>query len=241
MRYVDHRSPPFLNAMPPSEAVSLEALHRSVLHRYVEGAGSRPAVLVVRYDDGEAVLKDYSRCDPLFAGLIGPLLVWRETSALARLEGTDGVPRLIRKLGPRAFLMEHLRGAVKARKQPQAAQPEFFERLRALVDRIHARGVAHCDMRRSGNILVDAAGQPYLVDFVSCAFLRPWWHPLGWMFPLLCQADRDAILKLKNRTVPELLTEAERGRLEHSPVGKLARGFGALVRDIFRFLLVRRR
>jgi predicted Ser/Thr protein kinase len=227
--------------MPPSEPLSLEALHQSVLHCYVEGAGSRPAVLVVRYDGGEAVLKDYSRCDRLFAVLIGPLLVWRETSALTRLEGTNGVPRLICKLGPRAFLMEHLRGVAPARKQPQTARPEFFERLRQLVDRIHARGVAHCDMRRSGNILVDAAGQPYLVDFVSCAFLRPWWHPLGWMFPLLCQADRDAIIKLKSRAAPELLTEAERGRLEHSPVGKLARGFGALVRDIFRFLLVRRR
>jgi hypothetical protein len=227
--------------MSSSEPVSIESLHQSVLHCYVEGAGSRPAVLVVRYGDGEAVLKDYSRCDRLFAVLIGPLLVWRETSALARLDGTPGVPRLIRKLGPRAFLMEHLRGAVKARKQPQAAQPEFYERLHALVDRIHARGVAHCDMRRSGNILVDATGQPYLVDFVSCAFLRPWWHPLSWMFPLLCQADRDAIIKLKYRIAPELLTQAERGRLEHGPLGKLARGFGALVRDIFRFLLVRRR
>lgn len=220
--------------------LSLDALHQSVTHRYVEGAGSRPAVLVVRAGDGEAVLKDYSHCDRLFAGLIGPLLVWRETRALARLNGTPGVPRLIRKLGPRAFLMEHLRGADKARKQPQTVQPVFFERLRQLVDRIHARGVAHCDMRRSGNILVDAGGEPYLVDFVSCAFLRPWWHPLGWLFPLLCQADRDAIIKLKSRVAPELLTEAERGRLNHSRVGLIARGFGALVRDIFRFLLVRR-
>lgn len=221
--------------------LSLDDLQRAVVHRYVEGAGSRPAVLVVRAGDGEAVLKDYSRCDRLFAGLVGPLLVWRETSALAQLEGTPGVPRLIRKLGSRAFLMEHLRGADKARKQPVTARPEFFERLRQLVDRIHARGVAHCDMRRSGNILVDAQGQPYLVDFVSCAFLRPWWHPLGWLFPLLCQADRDAIIKLKHRVAPELLTDAERDRLHHRLIGRLARGFGALVRDIFRLLLVRRR
>jgi hypothetical protein len=227
--------------MPTSDQPSLDALYQSVTHRYVESEGSRPAVLVVRVGDGEAVLKDYSHCDRLFAGLIGPLLVWRETSALARLEGTPGVPRLIRTLGPRAFLMEHLRGADKARKQPQTAQPVFFERLGQLVERIHARGVAHCDMRRSGNILVDASGEPYLVDFVSCAFLRPWWHPLGWLFPLLCQADRDAIIKLKNRVAPELMTEEERGRLNHSRIGLIARGFGAVVRDIFRFLLVRRR
>jgi hypothetical protein len=223
------------------DKLSLEDLNRAVVHRYVGGAGSRPAVLVVRDGNGEAVLKDYSHCDPLFSSLIGPLLVWRETRALAQLDGTPGVPRLIRKMGPRAFLMEHLDGANAARKQPVTTRPEFFERLRDLVERIHARGVAHCDMRRSGNILVDATGQPYLVDFVSCAFLRPWWHPLGWLFPLLCQADRDAIIKLKHRVAPELLTEAERARLHHSPVGRLARGFGALAREFFRFFLVRRR
>lgn len=221
--------------------LSLDDMDRLVVHRYVEGAGSRPAVLVIRAGDGEAVLKDYNHCDRLFAWLVGPLLVWRETSALAQLDGTPGVPRLIRKLGSRAFLMEYLQGADKSRKQAMTARPEFFERLRQLVDRIHARGVAHCDMRRSGNILVDSKGQPYLVDFVSCAFLRPWWHPLGWLFPRLCQADRDAIIKLKHRAAPELLTDEERGRLHHSLIGRLARGFGALARDIFRFLLVRRR
>lgn len=196
---------------------------------------------VVRIGGQELVLKDYTRCDRLFAGLVGPLLVWRETSALAQLEGTPGVPRLFRKIGSRAFLMEYLRGADKARKQPVTARPDFFERLRQLVDRVHARGVAHCDMRRSGNILVDEKGNPYLVDFVSCAFLRPWWHPLGWLFPLLCQADRDAIIKLKHRAAPELLTDEERGRLRHNLMGRIARGFGATLRDIFRFLLVRRR
>lgn len=227
--------------MTSFEQCSLDDLNQSVVHRYVEAAGSRPAVCVVRIGDREAVLKDYTQCDRLFAWLVGPLLVWRETSALAQLEGTRGVPRLFRKLGSRAFLMEYLRGAEKARKQPATAHLDFFIRLRQLVDRIHARGVAHCDMRRSGNILVDAVGEPYLVDFVSCAFLRPWWHPLGWLFPLLCQADRDAIIKLKYRTAPELLTQEEHGRLQHNWVGRLARGFGAVLRDIFRFLLVRRR
>ncbi len=216
-------------------------MYRSVIHSYVDGGGSRPAVVVVRAADGEAVLKDYNRCDRLFALLVGRLLVWRETSALAQLNGIPGVPRLLRRVGPRAFLMEYLRGADKARKQAVTAQPAFFERLRDLVDRIHARGVAHCDMRRSGNILVDGDGQPYLVDFVSCAFLRPWWHPLGWLFPRLCQADRDAIIKLKHRAAPELLNEEERTRLHHGLVGRAARAFGAFMREVFRLILVRRR
>lgn len=221
--------------------MTLDQLHQSAVRSFVAADGSRPAVLVVRGTDGEAVLKDYSGCDWLFARLIGPLLVWRETAALARLDGTTGIPRLIRRLGPRAFLMEYLRGAEKARKQAVTATPEFFSRLELLVSRIHARGVAHCDMRRSGNILVDAVGEPYLVDFVSCALHRPWWHPLGWLFYLLRQADRDAIIKLKYRVAPELLSEMELGRVAHRPLGLAARWFGATVRDIFRFLLIRRR
>lgn len=221
--------------------MTLDELHQSSVRCYVDAAGSRPAVLVVRGSEGEAVLKDYSGCDWLFARLIGPLLVWRETAALARLDGTRGVPRLIRRLGPRAFLMEYLRGAEKARKQAVTARPEFFSGLEQLVARIHARGVAHCDMRRSGNILVDANGEAYLVDFVSCALRRPWWHPLGWMFYALRQADRDAIIKLKYRVAPELLSETERRRVAHRPLGLAARWLGATLRDIFRFLLVRRR
>jgi hypothetical protein len=61
------------------------------------------------------------------------------------------------------------------------------------------------------------------------------------MFPLLCQADRDAIVKLKHRVAPTLLIDEERSRLSHRPLGLAARWFGATVRDIFRFLLVRRR
>lgn len=41
----------------------------------------------------------------------------------------------------------------------------FFEELDRLVEAVHARGVCHNDLHKEPNVLVDARGYPWLVDF----------------------------------------------------------------------------
>lgn len=224
--------------MKPLAELSLEELRQRIVHTFVAGGGSKPAVVVVRADDGEAVLKDYSNCSGLFAFLIAPLLVAREAAALRQLN-LHGVPRLIRCPDRRSLLMERLQGVHKALWHPAGRTPEFEARLRTLLEKMHEQGVAHCDMRRASNILVDAQGQPYLVDFVSSVRRRPFWYFDSWFFRPLCNGDFNALAKLKTRARPHELTDEEREQATHSLLARIPRWIGARFRDLLRWLLIR--
>jgi hypothetical protein len=198
--------------------------------------------MVVQYAGRQAVLKDYTSCDRRFRAAFASLFVSREVRALKKLEGLEGFPKVIERLGPHAFVMELIPDVRKALREPAARTPDFLSRVADLVDRMHAQGVVHCDMRRASNILADSAGRPYLVDFVSCVVKGSWWEPGTWLFYPLRRSDQRALVKLKSRLMPEAMTAAERLDLEHThwlDIG--ARWAGARLRDIARFFTVRER
>jgi hypothetical protein len=229
--------------MNPLLELTLPELHARTRRIFRRGEGSRPQVALVDVAGAQAVVKDYGYSDPRFRRLIGPLLVWREARALTRLAGQRGVPRLLRRFGRQALLIEFLPGeAVKG--MPRGALPlEFFERFYRLVDEIHARGVAHCDLRSEGNILVNAAGEPCFVDFVAHLGRGPWWNPLQrWAFRRLCQADRVAVARLKRTHQPQWLTDQEKlwlARDRNTALERAARFLGRGIRDVSRRLLTR--
>jgi predicted unusual protein kinase regulating ubiquinone biosynthesis (AarF/ABC1/UbiB family) len=123
-----------------------------------------------------------------------------------------------------------------ARVRPPAAA---FERLESLVAQMHARGVAHCDLRSPSNILVDDAGRPYLVDFVARVCRGAAWNlPWNWLFVQFCRADRNALAKLKVRFAPELASDEEQKRARHRGLlDRLARRLGAGVRAVTRLFV----
>lgn len=218
--------------------LSRDALYARAEHYYRRAGGTEPNVAVIAYSDARAVLKDYGAAPGWFGRWLGPLLIRREVQALARLAGLPGIPALYARPDARAVLMEHL----PARPWLQAGPPPAaFERLEALVAAMHARGVAHCDLRSAGNILVDEAGRPYLVDFVARVRRgAPWNLPWNWLFAQFCRADRNALAKLKLRYAPELATAEERARAEHRAFDRAVRRLGAGIRSLTR-LFVRRR
>lgn len=200
------------------------------------GAGTEPTVAVIEVDGARAILKDYGAVPGWFARVLGPLLIAREAQALARLDGVDGVPRLYRRLDRYGLLMEYVPARPWREGRPA---PEAFTELAGLLERVHARGVAHCDLRAPSNILVDDAGRPYLVDFVARVCRgRPWNLVWNWVFAAFCRADRNALAKLKVRFAPELATEEERRRAVHrSPLARLSRAIGMGVRAFTRLFV----
>ncbi len=222
---------------------SIEELRAHAVKTFRQGGGSRPDVLLIRADGVEAVLKDYGRADPWFRRLVGPLSARREARALRQLEGVRGVPRLLRVVGREALLLEHVPGTSARHAPPGGLTPEFFERFYRLVERLHAAGVAHCDLRSQGNILVGADGEPHVVDFAAHFRRgRPWNIAARWMYRKFCQADRVAVARLKRSHAPDLLTEAERQALARdrkTPLERTARFIGKSVRNLSRWLLTR--
>ena len=189
--------------MGPLEELSLEELRAHTVKTFRQGGGSRPDVLLIKVGDEKAVLKDYSKADPWFRRLIGPLSVRREARALRQLESVPGVPRLLRIVNRDAMLLEYIPGT-SAREVPAGGlTPQFFERFYRLVDRLHEFGVAHCDLRSQGNILVGADGEPYVVDFTAHFRRgRPWNAAARWMYGKFCEADRVAVARLKKESRP---------------------------------------
>lgn len=218
----------------------LTSLRANTVKVLRHGGGSRPDVLHVRYGDSEAILKDQSGCDAAFARLLGPLLASREARALRALDGLAGIPALLDRPDRRSVLMEYI-PAVPITQASHTDWPAFFAALDRLVDAMHSRGVAHCDLRSPNNTLVSDAGEPVLVDFVASVRAARPWNPIGrWLFAGFRGVDRKALIKLKSLVAPELVTEDERPLLEHrNPLHRALRGLGVAVRNLTRKLFTR--
>lgn len=222
--------------------MDLDTLRAGTVETIRRGGGSRPDVLRVRYGDGQAILKDQNGCDAAFARVIGPLLAHREARALDALQGLAGVPALLGRPDRRSVLMEHLPATPIARAS-HSDWPAFFTALERLLDAMHDRGVAHCDLRSPDNTLVDESGKPVLVDFVASVRRTGAWNPVGrGIFRALCRVDEKAVIKLKSIVAPELIGADERELLEHGPVTHRAfRGLGIGIRKLTRKLFTRSR
>jgi len=217
---------------------NLLEIHNHTIRILRKGGGTRPHVVVVEHLDGTAVLKDHNGSDIWFSRLIGPLLTHREAMALKQLHPVQGIPNLLERVGRRALLMDYLDAVQLGDAKTGVDWPVFFERLAELVETMHKQGVTHCDLRSPGNTMIDKEGRPYLVDFVACVFQgRRWNLPSQWLFTRFKEADRSAILKLKQRFAPKLLNDRELDSLlNQSRLDRIARSIGSSIRNLSRRL-----
>jgi len=135
-----------------------------------------------------------------------------EMDIYAALAGLSGVPRLIGPVGQTGLAVEHVE-AVPLDHLP-VPPAGYFDRMRAVLDAVHQRGVAHVDANKRSNMLVGPGGEAYLVDFQIAIRRRdelPW--PLRVVLARLVEyfqrKDLYHLYKQKRRLAPEELTEAE--------------------------------
>ena len=207
-----------------------------------DGGGSRPTVMRIQRDGEDQVLKDHAGCDPLFAALLGKLLAGREACALLRLNSVVGVPRLLGQPHSRAIYIEWLNGiSIKEALVQETDWPRFLAELENTLREIHAQGVAHCDLRGLSNILVGPDQTPYIIDFVSSFFAGSRWNVIRrWVFRRFCEADRQALLKLRQRVAPESMNTADAALIEHSEIfNRAMRRVGQGIRKGSLWLLTR--
>ncbi|MGN8157576.1 hypothetical protein ACS8Y6_00755 [Salinisphaera sp. RV14] len=206
-----------------------DQLHAAATRYYKTRGPTEPDVVLIEYGAARAVFKDYGRAPGWFNRWLAPALLWREVSALVALDGLDGVPRLYRRVDARGVLVEYCPAAPWARARPRDVA---YQRLDTLVTAMHARGVAHGDLRGGGNILVDDDDRPYLVDFVARVRRgRRWNRPWNWVFDQLAAADRSALAKLRVRHAPHLASAEDYAR-RHPSTGfaRFARRLGQRIR-----------
>ncbi len=221
--------PPLVRQTPPS----LRALGRRSLPEVIEVDGQSYSQVRLFKNDffaatalyegpaGRVILKVQRRASFLLIPLswVGRLLAAREAAALSRLSGVPGVPRLIGRWGQTGIVREFIEGRTLSPKEH--VPDDFHERLRQLIETIHARDMAYVDLEKCENVLVGDDGRPYLFDFQIA-----WYWPRSWGGDLLPArlfrrwlqvGDRYHLIKQQRRTRPDQLTAEARAESYAKP------------------------
>lgn len=191
--------------------------------------------------EGEAaVLKDLSASPWPVRQTWARIVIAREARVMARVRGIEGTPRLIGRAGPFAYVMERLEARPLPRNRDAPPDPLVFGRAWKLLDRLHARGIGHGDLRRK-NILIDAEGRPWLIDFATAVTSRPGWAgaPARFLFRRMRAVDRIKLARLHADYYPDDLSAEERALIAGAP-GYLG-AVRWLKRNVFRLRKARHR
>jgi hypothetical protein len=183
----------------------LEQLPATVIHA---GSATKSSVRVVATGGQRLLVKDVRPLHPLLRTIYGRRVLRREERALAALEGTAGVPRLLGRVDVDAIAMEYLDAEPLRRDLGRERLEAALAKLGERVDALHERGVVHLDLRQRRNVLVGPAGEVFLVDFQSALVLGRGGMG-GVLLRWLARFDRGGVLKFKARYAPQLLTAAE--------------------------------
>ena len=168
-------------------------------------------VRLVESDGRRWVVKDFSVCPGWVRHTVGRWFIGRELKALQRLQGIPGIAANPVRVD--AFALAYLFVEGRALNECPPGQPsaDFFLALESSVKAMHARGIAHLDLRNRGNILVDSSQRPVLIDFQSHVPLPRWFPPLA---RYLEKIDLSGVYKAWGRSLPGTLDETRQRVLD---------------------------
>jgi hypothetical protein len=166
------------------------------------GGWRRPDVVLVPTGGSPVVVKDFTPMAGPIRLTFGRWLAARELRAYRSLAGLRHVPRLLGRLDADAFVLEHRPGQRLSRQLAGSIPRDFMSRLEGAVRAMHARGVVHLDLRHRSNVLVDAGGEPVLIDFASALCLRARGRLGRGLLAWLARVDEGALAKWRVRLQP---------------------------------------
>jgi predicted Ser/Thr protein kinase len=189
-------------------------IEKNVVRVIHQGKGLQSSVYLVEVGGQLAAVKDFAGTPPRFREFMAPLMVCREVDVLRLLDGTPGVPRCFGRVDRYAFAMEFIEGTPIADFPAGVLAPEVLDKVRAVIDAIHARGVSHGDLKRRSNVLVTPDGRVYLIDFAAALVgNRRLNFFVNWLQKRMAEVDNRALLKMKKFAMPDLMTEDNWDRL----------------------------
>jgi len=177
------------------------------------GKGFQSSVYLVAWQEEEVAVKDFARSPKWFRRIVAPFLVGREVRALRHLSGTPGVPRFVARVDRLAFAMQYIEGTPLSTFERGQIAPEVFPRIAQSIEAMHARGVAHGDIKRRSNLLLAPDGEIWIIDFAASIIASgPFSKRL---MQAVARVDDKSIPRLKKAVAPELLTPEDLWKLDN--------------------------
>lgn len=200
------------------------------------GKGYQAATVLYKSPYGSFVVKRATGVWPWRA--MGEAAIRREHRIYSIISGIPGIPKCFGLMDGRALVLEHIEGTTFRRGETQLEDWDgFFVKLLDTLRSIHARGVAHGDLKRKDNLLIGPGDQPYIVDFgVSSIEKRAKWPWSNAIYRWMHQYDYNAWVKLKNRSQLNSLSPEDAALYKPTATERVARA----IRTIWNKLTLRR-
>ena len=120
-----------------------------------------------------------------------------EYEVYKKLDGFDGAPACYGLIDGQYLVLEYIEGRTIRKKRP-LDEDEFHARLFDSIRAMHAKGVAHMDLKRKDNLMVRADESPCILDFGAAVIQKQGTHPFNqYRFQLGKQFDYNAWIKHK--------------------------------------------
>ncbi len=184
------------------------------------GHGYQGAVYLFEEHEPPLVIKTAHGRGP--GAMLRRKMLRQEREVYRRLAGVAGVPRCFGLLDGRHLVLEFIEGVPFRRARIDERAP-FFDRLARLIAELHARGVAHGDLKKKDNLLVRANNHPELIDFGVAIVRRPGFAPLNhFLYELAARFDINACAKLRLGRTPDPHRDSELYGYRRTHIERLA-------------------
>lgn len=141
----------------------------------------------------------------------GRFLANHEARLFHLMRGIPGVPAFRGWFGPTGILHDYVEG--RPLQKEDTVSDDFFPKLSALIDAVHARGAAYVDLEKRENILLGDDGLPHLIDFQISWFVpanrggEVW--PFRMIRDILQASDKYHLIKHWRRLRPDQLAGSQ--------------------------------
>lgn len=207
----------------PDEAELVRRIEERLQAGEPAHAGYQGQIHVLEHRDHRLAVKVAAGFGPL--AWLGRLTLRREARAYDRLAGFAGSPVCHGFLRGRYLVLDYVEG-VPLRQAKDFDRAAYFDTLLAYLRELHARGVAHADLKRKDNLLVVDGSRPCLIDFGAAIVRKPGFAPLNHLlYGLARQFDYNAWVKLKHGRRIDRAPAADLAHYRRTRTERIARTF----------------
>ena len=175
---------------------------------HVLAAGYQGKTLLYQRDGHKLVIKTPHGTG--ISRLIHTHMLRHEYQVYKRLAGYPFAPACYGMVDNRFLVLEHIEGTTIRDRRPDD-EAAYIEKLFDAIQQLHARDVAHMDLKKKDNLLVTSGDNPCLLDFGAAVIRRPGLHPLNrFRYRLARQFDYNAWVKHKYHDRMHAISDADR-------------------------------